>query len=707
MAALLSSLVLGTLSSGGRPQSSGSAAAAQPNIVFVLADDLNADWKSDRLAYMPQLQKHFQQGGTEFVNHVAAVPVCGPSRSSLLLGRYPHNTRYLCNDDFGSVKAFTAEHNSTVGAWLRDAGYHTAFLGKYVNSVSSVPYGWSHWGGFISTYDFYNASRYDMDWSDDPAAPEPATTVRVMTGEHQAEFLPRLVRDNVRKARAKGKPFFIHTTPVMPHWGTCYGPQFPAGVTYNDTDPHWEFHLAPGTPGGPPPGSKVYAMPISPCPTVKNAHAFDGHTNPHIGGSYNTSNTGPRPAVRAQQEAQPLDAFQEAREDIGFRNRSASLIDLDDMLGAIMDSLEAEGVADSTYVIFSSDNGYHLGEHRMPFGKGMPYETDVRLPMYVRGPGVRPNATLPLPTTHLDITRTIVALAGAEAHAPLPHLDGLSFAAQLLADGRGEDWGGVNGWRNFSFSEYFCNEITWQYVRMIDEAGRGDDDDHAATGGRSPTTYTRWCEDNVTEVYDITPDGADPWQMHNLVGAAGANGVFAAGVDARVGPLADALGRCVGPACNEPVPSAQVEPLHCYTTVTAKNAFLGDWRFNSPDASGKPTALQGWAVDRELDDGSVPGMPIGFSPSTVRLRLDGRIIPGVKDMLANLTRTDLAKHPHVPNLEHGFMMPDIQTLLPAAAWTGKHAFDVVDVVDGGAKIHPLVSVNPPQFCLCDGKACPC
>ena len=82
----------------------------------MLADDLDADWKSDRLAYMPHLKKHFAEGGVEFVNHVAAVPVCGPSRSSFLRGRYPHNTGYLMNGDVDSVAAFKATSNDTVGA---------------------------------------------------------------------------------------------------------------------------------------------------------------------------------------------------------------------------------------------------------------------------------------------------------------------------------------------------------------------------------------------------------------------------------------------------------------------------------------------------------------------------------------------------------------------------------------------------------------
>ena len=676
------------------------------NIVFVLADDLNADWKSDRLSYMPNLKQFFKEGGTEFVNHVAAVPVCGPSRSSFLLGRYPHNTRYLCNDDHDSVQAFVKEHNNTIGRWLRDAGYHSAFLGKYVNSVNSyVPYGWSHWGGFMSTYDFYNASRYDMDWSDNPQAAEPEKKIVVMEGEHQADFLPRLVLDNVRKAQAKGKPFFIHTTPVMPHWGTCYGPQFPAGETYNNTDPHWEFNLIPGVPGGPSQGK--YVMPISPCPTVRNAHKFDGHTNPHIEGSYNTSNTGPRPLVRQQQEAKPLDAYEAEREDIGFRNRSASLIDLDEMLGAIMHGLQAAGVENDTYVIFSSDNGYHLGEHRMAFGKGQPYETDVRLPMYIRGPGVRRGATLPLPTTHLDITRTIVELAGADAHSPIDQMDGKSFAPQLLA---GEHWGTVEDWRNFSFSEFFCDASTWQYVRMIDQS----------TGGDNVTTFARWCEDNVTEVYDISPGGPDPWQMHNLVGAPGSSGAFAAEIEAVAAPMALALGQCSGEqACSAPETaaaatamaaiSAPLPTLQCYSTVTTKNQYLGSWSFLPLGGQGKKaTQLHGWAVDRTLD-GQPGGKPRGFSPVVVRLRVDGKWLGSPAAVVANVTRPDLADNPKVPNLEHGFVM-DISDV-PPQALHGKHQFDIVGVKLNAAgqatSQHPISSSTPFIRCLCDGIECTC
>jgi hypothetical protein len=142
-----------------------------------MADDLDADWKQDHAAIMPSLTKcaywslpepvwslppvaaaaagpcrpswrcslglpscgaryrHMKKGGVYFENHVAAVPVCGPSRSSLLLSRYPHNNGYRMNGDIPSVASFCGPHghmNDTVGNWLARAGYYTAFLGKHM-----------------------------------------------------------------------------------------------------------------------------------------------------------------------------------------------------------------------------------------------------------------------------------------------------------------------------------------------------------------------------------------------------------------------------------------------------------------------------------------------------------------------------------------------------------------------------------------------
>jgi Sulfatase len=108
-----------------------SAQTTTPNILWILADDLDWDFKQDRLDIMPNLKKLREQG-VHFINHVAAQPVCGPSRSSLLQGRFPHNVGYYQNLDPPSVVNYHKVENNTIGTWMTEAGYHTAFMGKYV-----------------------------------------------------------------------------------------------------------------------------------------------------------------------------------------------------------------------------------------------------------------------------------------------------------------------------------------------------------------------------------------------------------------------------------------------------------------------------------------------------------------------------------------------------------------------------------------------
>jgi hypothetical protein len=372
----------------------------------------------------------------------------------------------------------------------------------------------------------------------------PPFEVRVMTGVHQADFLGDYALRGVAEARAQNKPFYIQINPVMVHWGTCYGP----GGALAPTDPHFEWQVAcpAGDPGCCPsvqvPGKPGFcAVPIDPCPSAATAHQFDGLANPHVP-SYNASATGPVPAFMRRMK--PLTAWEMAREDMGFRNRSSSAADLDRMLGVVMDGLEAAGILANTFVWFTSDNGYHLGEHEMVFGKGEPYDTDIRLPFYARGPGVPRNGSQPHPTTHVDIAATVLQLAGA-APAGEP-LDGLSFASVLSAAPPA-----AQAWRNHSFSEFFGPLNTWASLRFPLGAARAK--------------VTQWCT-NDTEVFDL---GADPWELANIGGGAGAqllNDTL---------PLLAALARCKGGLCRHPAPNGAL-PLPCRTNHVEEGAPLFD-----------------------------------------------------------------------------------------------------------------------------------
>lgn len=517
------------------------ASAKQPNIVFILADDLDNDYKQDRLSLMPNLRRLASQGA-HFVNHAAVQPVCGPSRSSFLAGRYPHNTGYVCNSDKQSQKEYMPIRNNTVGTWLTAAGYHTSFVGKYINNLEEYwPTGWNHWAGFSSsagTYNYKNSTPYNITFDRTGTVPQTDTNSYPMTGIHQAEFVGQWGVEQMKVAKAASLPFFIHLTPLMIHYGVCYGP-LSDELSHPPTDPYWEKNLSAwgcNTKKG-----DVCSFSASPCPSDKHAHAFDGFVNPHVP-SWNVTESGPVPGPM---DLVPVNPYVSNRMDIGFRNRSSALLDLDDLIGVVLDGVEALGELDSTYIIFSSDNGYHLGEHRMPFGKEHPFETDVSLPMYIAGPGVPAGTALLYPTNHIDITATIVELAGATVTGP--PLDGLSFASAFRPNPPAPA-----DWRDWQFSEFHCGTDTWRQVRrpLVN------------------TTYTMWCSQDgslgTQEVFDLMND---PWQVSNIVGTpAGAN------VSASDSKIAEAMWTCKGDACRNPTP-ADVQPFYCYNVTGERSEF--------------------------------------------------------------------------------------------------------------------------------------
>ncbi|HEX5147241.1 MAG TPA: sulfatase, partial [Conexibacter sp.] len=373
----------------------------QPNVVFVLTDDLTADL----IPYMRNVRR-LAQRGTSFSNYFVTDSLCCPSRASILTGEYPHDTGIFRNT--GSDGGFLAFHakgleDDTYATNLQSVGYRTALMGKYLNEYTPtrlrtalggpyVPPGWSDWTVAGNGYPGYG---YRL-----------TRNVRVVRHGHRPQdYLTNVLAqqglDFVSSSVAEGAPFMLNVWTFAPH--------------------------APAV------------------PAPRDAHRFDGLTAPRDP-SYDEADLGDKPAWL--RDHPPLTAAQETRIDEAFRDRVRSVQAVDRMVGRLERRLRALGVARNTYIVFSSDNGYHLGQHRLTPGKLTAYDTDVRVPLIVTGPGVPAGRTVDAMTENTDLCPTFAELAGAP---PPPRADGHSLVPLLHP---GSDPATAADWRDAVLVEH-------------------------------------------------------------------------------------------------------------------------------------------------------------------------------------------------------------------------------------------------------------
>jgi arylsulfatase A-like enzyme len=442
--------VVAALSACG-PHPPGSSAAgpdaARPNIVFVLTDDL----ATNLVQYMPHVQALARQG-TSFANYTVTDSLCCPSRSSIFTGRYPHNTGIFTNGgDDGGFATFKkrGEEQSTFATSLQQAGYRTAMMGKYLNGYlpkdKYVPPGWTTWDVAGNGYGQFNYNLLENDQIKHYGK-DPADYLTTVVGGRATRF----ITDSV----AAKDPFLLEVATFTPH-----APYTPAPA---DQD------LFPGL-------------------TAPRGPAFDRlPANP--------------PKYLAGRAA--LTDKEKAAIDTAFRKRAQAVQSVDRMVGSIQDTLTKTGVARDTIIVFSSDNGYHMGEYRMNPGKQTAFDTDVNVPLIVAGPGVRAGKTVTEPAQNVDLRPTFESLSGATAP---DEADGRSLLPLL----RGQSGA---GWRTTSLVEHHGPDT--------DPA----DPDHPAANSGNPATYEAirttgytyvQYADGAKEYYDRT---TDPDMLDNIAG---------------------------------------------------------------------------------------------------------------------------------------------------------------------------------------------
>ena len=322
------------------------AQTARPNIIFILTDDQ----PPSTLSKMPILQERLAGHGMTFRSTVSSNPLCCPSRATFQTGQYTHNHGIRTNtypnggwQRFGELDL----HQSTVATWLNGAGYRTGYFGKYMNEYDTtyVPPGWNKW--FVRV----GAPR-DGKVNDNG-------TIRAING-HQDSIYKNQAVDWVKFAAPLEKPFFLSVGFYAPHKPGIYDPKY--------------------------------------------ADRFQGATVPRDL-SFNEADVSDKPEyirnqrLLSQAEISDLDTL--------YRTQLRSLKTVDEAVGQITDALKREGELSNTYFVFYTDNGTHLGQHRLRHGKQSPYRTDTRFPLIVRGPGVAQNATTTNLASSNDIAPTL------------------------------------------------------------------------------------------------------------------------------------------------------------------------------------------------------------------------------------------------------------------------------------------------------------
>lgn len=424
-------------------------AATGPNIVLVLVDDFSMNLMPDDLGElaksMPNLARMRREGMT-FDNYFVTDSLCCPSRTSIFTGLLPHNSGVITNTPPDGGLAAFMEHGDDAKSFavaLHDGFYATAMMGKYLNGyvaeVSGVPQGWSEWAVAGNAYGNFN---YTINHNGEIISPEP----------HMTDELSLLGREFI--ANASSGPFFLELSTFSPH-----GPYTPP-ARYADAFPDITY---PRTP------------------------AFAAEPDQF--------------APQWLQDVPPLDKRFQRKIDELYRLRVQSVKGVDDMIGDIRTTLEELGLSQDTYVIFTSDNGYHLGEFSLRAGKMTPFDTDIHVPLVVVGPGVAPGSRNGDITMNVDFYPTFIELAGLPASTSV---DGRSLVPALT---------GQSGPRR-----------TIAVVEHKRSAPSADDPDASDPKAGGPPTYVAlrmkdalYVEylDGAGEVgyYDMT---SDPHQLHNI-----------------------------------------------------------------------------------------------------------------------------------------------------------------------------------------------
>ena len=452
------------------PRPSATGDRSRPNFVFVLTDDLS--W--NLVSHMPHVLA-LERAGTTMSRYYVVDSLCCPSRSAIFTGEYPHDDGVFTNGGAdGGYFAFNqhGDQRKSFAVALHDAGYQTAMMGKYLNQYAPaypVAPGWDEWdvtgdGGYAEFGYALNQDGRRVRYGHGP-------------NDYLTDVLAARAGSFIDSAAASGHPFMLEVATFAPH------------------DPY--------------------------TPAPRYAHAAQGLSYPRTP-AYGRMPANPPPWLKGHA------ALTAAKEDTiatKFQKRVEDDLSVDDMIGQLEREVQAKGLAKNTYFVFSSDNGFHMGEYTLISGKQTAFETDIRVPLIVTGPGVPAGRTASQLTSNIDLAPTFETLAGL----PVPaDVDGHSLTAL---------WHGQDppDWRQAILVEHHGPDFSPSDPDRQTQAP-GDPPSYEAVRTAN-ALYVRYAG-GAQEYYDTA---TDPYELDNLA---------AKGVPADLSNALSALENCHnGTAC--------------------------------------------------------------------------------------------------------------------------------------------------------------
>ena len=371
-----------------------SAHEGRPNVVVIMTDD--QDFRS--MWVLPKTRRLIADRGTTFRQSIVNFPLCCPSRATFLTGQYAHNHGVQWNYlPLGGYRKLNG--HKTLPVWLNRAGYRTIHIGKYLNDYGvdkprEIPPGWDDWHGGVdpSTYDYYgftlNNNGKLKTYGREPA-------------DYSVDVYAGLAEKAIDRASGPGRPFFMNLAPNAPHTVAVES------------------------------GARIEGTPAVPAP--RYANRFANTPIPRYP-DFNEADISDKPTTLAAFFPNPLTEDQISALQDHYRGRMGSLLAVDDLVARVVRELKRDGEYRNTVLIFTSDNGWILGEHRLydpvsqdgrPTGvKYVPYEGSSRVPLLISGPGFPAGRKVGGVVSNADLAPTILQIAGA--HPTLPE-DGIAL----------------------------------------------------------------------------------------------------------------------------------------------------------------------------------------------------------------------------------------------------------------------------------------